>query len=997
MNKNKTTEAHDETTENADISFKVYYDLMPKKVSEFLLISTPYDAFIMEEEGRLAQKIIKEYRGLNLSRPPRLTWVSTTREALDALEKKYFDFVITMPRFDETDATVFGLQIKERYPNLPVFLLTHNSASLVVHQKYSLHGTFDRTLVWSGNADLLLALIKNVEDRWNIAVDTRHAKVRVIILVEDSPYYRSSFLPLLYKEIVSQTQAVMEESLNDEHRLLKMRARPKIIVADNFEEAMELYHRYKPYVLTVLSDVRYPKNGRLTADAGFSLFTKIKSEDPDLPLLMMSSEEANRSKVEKIPAVFLNKNNPALHDEIRQFFKNYLGFGDFVFRLPSGREVARASNMRAMENSLLSVPDESVEYHAHRNDFSTWLMARTEIPLAARLRPRKASDFKSIEEMKEYLVSCFHTRRRGRQIGIITEFDSNGYDPDTDFTKVGKGSLGGKARGLAFVASLLKDADSLPQRYPTVDVSIPRSLVITTDGFDSFIADNELQWLVGTDIEDAEILKTFEHAEFPEWLRRDLEAYLSHADYPLAIRSSSLLEDAYFQPFAGIYQTYMVPNIDPDPAVRLERVIRAIKLVYASTYLGNARSYAASTLHRMEEEKMAVVIQEMVGRRFGDVFYPAVSGVAQSYNFYPIGHLKSEDGIAHIALGLGKTVVEGHKALRFSPRYPQFLPQFSTVDDILQNAQRFFYALKMRPFAADFDPQNYVPLKRLEIDDVDDHPVRVLSSTYSPQDHRIRDGAWPGGYPVLTFAHILKHNLVPLPELLSEILDMGRRGLGSPVEVEFAANLPEDEHDKVQLSLLQIRPMAWDPVDDDVVVEKSDRKNARLYSQNALGTNKTREIPDIVYVKPDAFDPGRTVEMVSEIRGINAGLLNAKRKYLLVGPGRWGSADRWLGIPVNWRDISGVGVIVETTIETLNADPSQGSHFFHNLTSLGISYITLSRGGQDFIDLDWLAALPAVNETEHIRHVRPDTPLVMRIDGKNSRAVLLEKGGAGPE
>jgi CheY-like chemotaxis protein len=919
--------------------------------------------------------------------------VSTTSEALEALENKYFDFVITMPRFDETDATVFGLQIKERYPKLPVFLLTHNSASLLVHRKYSLRGTFDRTLVWSGNADLLLALIKNVEDRWNIAADTRHAKVRVIILVEDSPYYRSSFLPLLYKEIVSQTQAVMEESLNDEHRLLKMRARPKILVADNFEEAMELYHRYKPYVLTVLSDVRYPKDGVLTADAGFVLMSKIRAENPDLPLLLMSSEESNRSKAKKIPAVFLNKNNPALHDEIRQFFKSYLGFGDFVFRMPSGREVARGTNMRSMEEILPSVPDESVEYHAHRNDFSTWLMARTEIPLSFRLRPRKVSDFNSIQDMKNYLVSCFHTRRRGRQIGIVTEFDSTGYDPDADFIKIGKGSLGGKARGLAYVASLLKTAGTLPERYPTVDVSIPKTLVIATDGFDAFITANKLHWMVDNDLPDDEIRRTFEQSEFPDWLARDLEAYLVHAKYPLAVRSSSLLEDAYFQPFAGIYQTYMIPNIDPDPATRLERVIRAIKLVYASTYLANARSYAGSTLHRIEEEKMAVVIHQLVGRRYDDIFYPAISGVAQSYNFYPIGHLKSEDGIAHIALGLGKTVVEGGKVLRFSPNYPQFLPQFSTVDDILQNAQRFFYALNVNRLPAEFDLQNDGTLTRLEIDDVESHPpIRQLSSTYSHQDHRIRDGIWPGGYPVLTFAHVLKHNLIPLPELLSEILDMGRRGLGSPVEVEFAVNLADREDGKVQFSLLQIRPMAWDPIEDDVVVGKKDRENALLYSQNALGISKLRQIDDIVYVKPQAFDPGRTVEMVSEIRGINAGLLNAKRKYLLVGPGRWGSADRWLGIPVNWRDISGVCAIVEATAENLNADPSQGSHFFHNLTSLGISYITLSRGNDDFIEWEQLDALPAENETEHIRHVRLDPPLTMKIDGKNSRAVLLKKG-----
>jgi DNA-binding NarL/FixJ family response regulator len=977
-------------TEDFDLSFKVFHELMAQKVTDILLVSSPYEAFIMEEEGRLAERIIHEYRGLNLSRPPMLTWASTPSEALSALAKKKFDLVITMPRVDDTDAFVLGKTIKDKYPKLPVFLLAHRTSRHILERRYTDRQSIDRIYVWYGNADLLLAVIKNLEDRMNVSYDTERAKVRVIILVEDSPIYYSSLLPLLYKEIVTQTQAVMEESLNDEHRILRMRARPKILVAENYEEAVELYRQFKPYLLSVFSDVRFQRNGQMDDKAGFSLLSMIRAENPDLPLLNLSSEEGNRKPAESIPAVFLNKNSPNLHSEIRRFFKHYLGFGDFIFRSPDDQEIARASNLRAMEKILPSIPDESVHYHAIRNHFSSWLMARSEIMLASKLKPVKASDFPNTRLMKNYLVHCIHERRKGRQKGIITELVPGGFDPDADFVKIGKGSLGGKARGLAFFSTQLRQNPELQAKFQNIDIRIPKTLVVSTEGFDNFINENDLKELATNERSDPEIMESFLKAHFPEPLMHDLRLFIENVRYPLAIRSSSLLEDAQFQPFAGIYKTYMLPNIHPDPAGRLEQLIHAIKLVYASTYYENPKVYAKSTMHRTEDEKMAVVIQALTGSTQGDYFYPAVSGVAQSYNFYPMAHMQPQEGIAHIALGLGKIVVEGGTSLRFSPKYPQFLPQCSTVDDILNNSQRFFYAVDMSAFPEDLGLNENATLAYLAIDDVTDHPpLRLMSSTYFPEDHRIRDGAQASGYLVLTFANVLKYDIFPLADILSDILEIGRKGMGYPVEIEFAVNLPVTGPRKPSFDILQIRPMAITEHNMDVEISDEDIADAICYSSMAMGNGRLKEISDIIFVDPEKFDPARTLDMAAEINQENKWLVQEDRKYLLIGPGRWGSADRWLGIPVRWNDISGVGVMIETTTQNFKADPSQGSHFFHNITSLGISYLTTAPNGKDFIKWEWLQSLPTVKETTYLKHLRLETPLTIKIDGKTSSAVII--------
>lgn len=973
-----------------DLSFKVFYDLMTRKVHHILLVSSPYEAFIMEEDGRLAERIVHEYEGLNLSSPPRLTWVATAAEALAALENEPFDLVILNPGLGDRDPYDFGRRVKQRYPNLPVILLAH-SAELLNDPRYADHGIIDKQFVWLGNSDLFLAIIKSVEDLLNVAHDTERARVRVILLVEDSPFYYSSFLPLLYREIVGQTQAVMEESINAEHRLRRMRARPKILLAETYEEALAIFRRYQPYIHCIFSDVRFKRNGRMDSQAGFSLLSKIQQESPEIPFLVLSNEEGNRERAKALPAAFVDKNSPSLNAEIRSFFTRYLGFGEFIFRMPDGREVARANNVQALEKLLPSVPDESIFYHATHNHFSNWLMARCEIFLASRLRPLKASDFPSAAAIKTYLISSLRERRQKRQRGVVSDFVPAKFDTESGFFKTGRGSMGGKARGLAFLATQLSENGWLQAKYGGVRITIPQTLVITTEGFEDFLDDNALRNFNPEGLSDDRVLGTFLAARFPVWLRDDLKAYLQQVTYPLAVRSSSLLEDAQGQSFAGIYNTYMLPNCHGELTIRLGQLINAVKLVWASTFLENPRAFARSTLHRTEEEKMAVIVQKLTGARHGDYFYPALAGVAQSYNFYPVGHMQPEEGIAHIALGLGKTVVEGGSALRFSPRYPELLPQFSTVDDILRNAQRAFFALKMTASPEHVGLGGQSALAKLAVDQAADHPpVRFFASGYSPQDQRIRDRLGQGDYPVVTFASILKHGAIPLPAILRDLLDLGHHGMGGPMEIEFALNLASADQPRPSLTLLQIRPMAKTPPrpgEDEI--DNGEMHRAFCYSSMVMGTGGLNTVRDLVYVKPESFDPARTVAIAAEIAAFNGQLKAAGRKYLLIGPGRWGSADSWLGIPVRWKDISEVGAIVETTHPQLHADPSQGTHFFHNITSLGISYITISRDPRDFIDWQWLAGLPAARDGRFMRHVALGKPLRLKFDGKRSCAAIL--------
>jgi pyruvate phosphate dikinase-like enzyme len=999
----KTTPPDSSAIEN--FSFKIFHDLMPKRVGKILLVSSPYDAFIMEEEGRLAERIIHEYRGLNLSRPPRITWISSIDSALDILSKDNFELVITMPLRDTGNPYFFSRKIQEQFPEIPVILLVHDTGIPFTEPENISPASTCRLFVWSGNADLLLAIVKSTEDQMNVLHDTNRAMVRVIILVEDSPDYRSSILPHLYREIVLQTQEVMDDALNEEHRILRMRARPKILLAENFEEAENLYRKYKPYLLGLISDVRFPRKGKLDDHAGFILCKMIKKEKPGLPLLIMSSDNSNKKEAVETPAVFLDKNSPSLHTEIRSFLEQHLSFGDFVFRLSNGEEVARVSSLHQMEKIIPSVPEESIYYHAERDHFSNWLMARSEIQLASQLQPVLITDFSNTQEIKNYLVECIRRKRKDRQRGIITDFSSHGYDPDMDFTKLGKGSLGGKGRGLAFFSSQLGQDSAIGKKFPKTRISIPKTLVITTEIFDSFLEINNLKVC---DESDVSIAEKFLKSDFPRSVLTDLTAYLSHAKKPLAVRSSSLLEDAHFQPFAGIYKTYMIPNNNPDFSIRLKHLVRAIKLVYASTYFEAPRFYSKNTPHRIEEEKMAVVIQQIAGNEYDGFYFPFISGVAQSYNFYPVSYMKPEEGIVHLAFGLGKTVVEGGAALRFSPKYPQLLPQYSNVEDVLKNSQKRFFGLSMSDIPDNFgvslnkDGHHIfeTTLTQKEISDIESTIEANLSlrnqfSSFIAEDYRIRDSYQANAIPVLTFSGILKYNQYPLPEILTELLDLGQKGMGAPVEIEFAINFPNenDANEKRKnpdLVVLQIRPMVIHRRNVNVQIAGEDIENAVCFSTNALGNGIVSDIQNIIFVKPEAFDPACTLEIASEIGKINKRLIERDEKYLLVGPGRWGSADRWLGIPVSWKDISGVGSVIETSNEKLQADPSHGTHFFHNITSLGIGYLTIGKKGKDFLDESWIEGLPVQTETKFISHLKMIEPLTIKIDGKQSCAVIVK-------
>ncbi|UCF84546.1 MAG: phosphoenolpyruvate synthase/pyruvate phosphate dikinase [Desulfobacteraceae bacterium] len=971
--------------------FKAFHELMANKIREILLVSSPYDAFIIEEDGSLASRIINEYRGLNLSQPPRVTRTSSAYAALELLNERVFDMVITMPHLDEMDVFSLSLEIKKVRPNLPVILLAHSPRGIYPFPENKDSSGIDKIFIWSGNSDLLLALVKNAEDRLNVDFDTQKAQVRVLILVEDSPVYYSSFLPLIYKEVVKQTQAVLEAGLNEEHRLLTMRARPKILLAGSYEEAVELSQKFRSFVFGIISDTRFPKENKMVADAGIQLLSQIRKEIPDLPLLLLSSEPENRKKAEKIPAVFLDKNSPNLLSEIHDFFMTHLGFGDFVFRMPDGTEIDRASNLRELEVKVSHVPDESLWYHAKRNHFSNWIMSRSEIALASEFREVQASEFLDADHMRQYIIYNIHTLRKWRQKGVVAQFKADHFDADTmDFLKIGQGSVGGKARSLAFMSALLQEHPIIHEKYSEINIEIPKTLVVATNNFEAFVTRNHLEHFAREDFTDEQIAGAFLKAQMPELLVRELEVYLSQVKYPLSIRSSSLLEDAQFQPYAGLYETYMIPNNHPDLSIRLKHLITAIKLVYASTYYEGPKAFSRSLLSQPQEEAMAVIIQKLTGEEYGDYFYPAISGAALSHNFYPVSYMKSEEGIAHIALGLGKTVMDGEKSLRFSPKYPSIMPQFSTVDDILSNTQRFFYALKIKDYPEDLNFGVYSNLEKREVDDAEkEFPVRTVASTYIPEEHRIRDTASIPGPKILTFAQILKYNTFPLPQLLYDILELGRKGMGCPVEIEFSVNLSSDNRRKSDFFFLQMRPMVAEEERLEVQITQQEVEKAFCRSFQALGNGKNEEMADIVYVKPDEFKPEATVQMAKEVGKINAGLLKDKRPYLLVGPGRWGSFDRWLGIPVRWQDISGVGAIIELRNEKLKADPSYGSHFFQNITSLGIHYITVTEGSDDYLDWEWVASLNALQETEFLRHVRVERPLILKIDGRKSQCVIL--------
>jgi len=972
--------------------FKLFHELMPVKIQHILLISTSYEAWIMEEDCRLSEQIVNEYRGLNLSRPPRLTWVSSLSEAIEHLSDRPFDLVITISRSVDNNALLLGTEIKKIKPEIPVVLLTHQEALPDTSTAWHEHKTsIDRVFFWSGQADILLAIIKSVEDQFNAISDTQTAGVRVILFVEDSPYYLSLLLPILYKELVAETQALIEDGLNEEHRLLSMRARPKILVAHSYERALEIYEQFKPYVLGVISDVRFPHNFVLDGSAGLQLLCHIKQDRFDIPLLLTSSEPQNAELAKQIPALFIDKNAPSVQEKINAFLVEHLGFGNFIFKMPDGTAYDQAANLYALEKKLAIIPVESFLFHCQHNDFSRWFYTLAEVELASQVRPLRDSTFDTVESHRRHLIQVIKEKRIERQRGVIVNFDIERYDPDTNFAKTGNGSLGGKARGLAFFSAVLYRNTALLGLFSQIEVFVPQTLVVTTDSFDEFIRLNQLQNVGQEELSDAEVIARFRETAFPKTLIGQLTGFLQEVHYPLAVRSSSILEDAQFKSYAGLYHTCMLANDHPDFSFRLEQLLNAIRMVYASTYFQAPKAFSKRVGNRMEQEKMAVVLQQAIGSRYGDSYYPAISGVAQSLNYYPFSKMETRDGIVSIALGLGKSVMEGGKILRFSPRFPEILPQRTTIEDILDNAQQHFYALQMngrktKPEATDANTLS----RRTIAEAVDEFPVQFLASTFDPAEQRLRDQFSRQGFPVLTFASILKHRAYPLPQVVEALLALGQRELGCPVEIEFAVDFSTVPGSRARLAVLQIRPMSAREDMLEVEITEADSRKAFCLCHQALGNTDNSSMSDLVYIKPEVFNPAQTLDIARQLAKINSSLVKAGRKYILIGPGRWGSADHWLGIPVSWADIGGVGAIVETMHPLIHADPSQGSHFFHNITSLGINYLNVGVHPDDRIDLQWLRSLPAVQETAHVVHLCLPRPVTLKVDGRNRLGILLE-------
>ncbi len=972
--------------------FKKFHELMPFRVQEILLVSSPYDAFVMEEDGLLGEALSQEYFGLSIPHPPpRMTRVSSAMKALKIIKEQHFDLIITMPQLIDMNVFTFGSEVKKHDPNLTVTMLTHSTAMTDEYQeKAGKHG-IDRVFAWLGNNDIFFALIKWAEDHLNVEHDTQQAKVRVIIFIDDSSLYTSSLLPIIYKEVVKQTRSVMEEGLNPEHQLLRLRARPKILVAGCYEDAIAYYEQYREFIMCIISDTRYSRGGEINEEAGVQLLSKIRVENPDLPLLLCSSDSRNHVKADSIPAHFLDKNIPTLHAALRAFFIQDLAFGDFVFRRPNFEEVARARDLVTLERILPDIPSDSLFYHVSQSHFYRWLMARSEILLASRFKILKSLAYEELEEARQYMVDSIHAVRVARQKGVVVNYSSDNDDLDIDFIKIGNGSMGGKARGLAFLSSLLKDEKSIFEKWKEVDISIPKTLVLTTEIFDQFVKNNNLEHFYDAECSNEEIAERFINAQFPEDATYQVRTFIEKRGMPIAIRSSSLLEDSQVQPYAGLYSTLMIPNCEPNLEERIDSLIKAVKLVYGSVFYSSSRKYAESTSHRTEEEKMAVIIQPIVGNHEGKYFYPDISGVAQSHNYYPVSYMKPEEGISFISLGLGKIVVEGGASMRFSPRYPQFIPHLSNPEQFVKQSQQYFYALNMEGSSDNHTLINELTVERRELSEaISERAIKKLTSSYDHNDNIIRDISGDQGARVLTFASILKHRKVPLAEILTDLLAMGAKGMGCPIEIEFVLNLANENRERPEITILQIRPMVGLKDHTEVEINHGDVAGAFVQSSSALGNGVLTGLSDIIWVKPEAFKNSHTIEIARQIGELNARLTNLNRHFALIGPGRWGTMDRWLGIPVQWGDISNARVIIETQMDGFNVDPSLGTHFFQNITSLGVLYLTLSENHNDFIDWDWLNSLQVESETEFIKHGVVSSSFYAKVDGKHHEGVLVQ-------
>jgi CheY-like chemotaxis protein len=969
-----------------------FADLMSRRVTEILLVAAEYDAFVLEEDGQLTELVFQQYRDLDLSLryAPHFTRVQTAAQALSLLARQDFDLVITTARLSDADVAEFGRRVKAGRPDVPVGVLAAHAWELPRLHDLRDAGAIDWIFLWLGDVRSLFALIKQVEDRHNADHDVLQSGVQAIILVEDDVRFYSFYLPHLYEEVTRQTSRLLGEGLNLSHRLLRQRARPRILLARTYEEAWQLYERFSANLLGIVSDVSYPRAGRLDPDAGIALARAVRAHDADVPILLQSTEETARALASEAHASFLWKLSPTLLDDVRRYLLDNFGFGDFVFRLPDGTEVGRAADFRQLLAQLAQVPDASVAFHAERNHFSRWLKARTEFELADLLRPRRLSEFPDSAAMRAYLIAALTGYLREIQRHVITDFAVDFFDEFVAFAKIGNGSLGGKGRGLAFMHKLLAQEKL---ELPGAEIAIPQTTVLASDVFEEFLDENRLhpRTLAPDRLGDEGIVDAFRRGRFTSERRAQLAKFLRVVNDPIAVRSSSILEDSLYQPFAGVYATLMLPNSHPSLDVRLAQLLEAIKIVYASTYMRSARDYLDSTPHRLDEERMAVLLQRVVGSQHGNAFYPTLAGVACSYNFYPFRDARPTDGVVQVAMGLGKSVVEGLEALRFCPAYPQVLPQFSATADVLRNAQR-------RLFVLDMSRDDIIPGLPIDANVVEQDATEALAtgagdaiaSTYLPANDRIVPALVPGGTPLITFAALLNEQRFPLPSLLLRILRAAERGMGVPVEIEFAVELPRAADAVQTFHVLQVRPMIVEAVGDGATISAEALDSAIVVSDRAMGHGRSRAIADIVVVASD-LERARTRDVAGIVERLNQELRAQKRPYVLIGPGRWGSRDPWLGIPVTWPQVAGAKAIVETDFVDLEVEPSQGSHFFHNLTALGVTFLAVPRQGSGRINWAWLGAQPAVREElgGRVRHIRLEQPLEVLVDGAAGRGVIL--------
>ena len=966
-----------------------FVNLMTRRIFNVLLIANPYDAFMLEDDGRIDEKLFNEYAALSLRYPPRFTQVSTETEAWGELHRNSFDLIIVMPGTDNSDTFDIARGIKHRFQHIPLVVLTPFSHGITARIEHEDLSDFEYVFCWLGNTDLLLSIIKLIEDKMNLDHDIEEGGVQQIILVEDNIRFYSSVLPELYKFVLQQSMEFATEALNEHQRTLRMRGRPKIVLARTYEEATSLYDRHPNNVLGVITDARYPRGGVVDPQAGVQLLAELRKRDPFLPLILESAESENALQAKAYNADFIDKNSKKMAVDLREVVKQRFGFGDFIFRDPqTHQEVMRAHNLKEMQSAILSVPAESLLYHITRNHVSRWLRSRAMFPAAEFVKQLSWQELQDIDAHRRAIFEAIVDYRRMKNQGVVAVFRRDRFDRYSNFARIGEGSLGGKGRGLAFIDNIVKHHPELNQ-FDNATVMIPKTVVLCTDLFEEFMDHNNLYQLALSDADDAVILDAFRRATLPASLEGDILTFIEATSSPIAVRSSSLLEDSHYQPFAGIYNTYMVPLLENRHRM-LSMLCDAIKGVYASVFFKDSKAYMQATRNVIDQEKMAVILQEVVGRQYGDRYYPSMSGVGRSLNYYPIGDERAEEGIVNLALGLGKYIVDGGQTLRICPHHPGKVLQMSDTEMALRETQTRFYALDLKNMGENFSVDDAFNLLKLSVREADkDGALQYLASTYNPTDQVIYPGVYPEGRKIISFVGVLEHDVVPLPHLLREVLRLGQEAMRRPVEIEFAVEIDATTRSCV-FYLLQIRPMV--DVKSDVHINLSEIRpeTILLQSNNALGHGQMDDITDVVYVKTDGYNAGNNPLIAEEISRINAKFLDRGEHYVLVGPGRWGSSDSWLGIPVKWPNISAARIIVEAGLTNYRVDPSQGTHFFQNLTSFGVGYFTINDfNGDGVYNRAVLDALPAVEETAHVRHVRFPHALSIKVDGKKKLGYVL--------